>query len=180
MENYDYSSCRAYFITICTKDRKRLFWKKEQPDFVGEDIILPPANIQLSPIGKTVDEAILSITTHYPNIELMQYVIMPNHVHMILVIPYDGGSLSYDPTADRSETGGRMISSPTAKGAIITAMGQMKRKVSRTIGIPIWQKSFHDHIIRNREDYEELSKYIYENPIRWQYDCFYTADDEMR
>lgn len=86
---------------------------------------------------------------------------MPNHVHLILFLP---------------DTGGRMISSPTNKGSIVTAIGQMKRQVSKTIGTPIWQRSFHDHIIRNREDYEKIAKYIYENPIRWQYDCFYVED----
>ena len=73
-----------------------------------------------------------------------------------------------------------MLSSPTARGDIITAVGQMKRHVSKKVGFPIWQKSFHDHIIRNREDYEKIAKYIYENPIRWQYDCFYVSDEQAR
>ena len=85
------------------------------------------------------------------------------------------------PIADKfTLSGGRMISSPTNKGSVLTAVGQMKRHVSKAIGKPIWQKSFHDHVIRDRHDYEQIAKYIYENPIRWQYDCFYTADDEMR
>ena len=83
---------------------------------------------------------------------------MPNHIHMILNIPYDDG---------------RMISSPTS---VLTAIGQMKRYASKKIGEPIWQRSFHDHIIRDISDYEKISKYIYENPIKWQYDCFYTEE----
>ena len=110
----------------------------------------------LSTIGKITDEAIKSIPERYSHIELLQYVIMPNHVHMILFIPHDGG---------------RMISSPTS---ISTAVGQMKRYVSKKIGVAIWQRSFHDHIIRDKSDYDKISKYIYENPIKWQYDCFYT------
>ena len=180
MNNFNYSSNKAYFITICTKDKKRLFWGELQPDFVGEDSILPPANVPLSPIGEIADEAIRSIPKHYPNIDLMQYVIMPNHIHMILMIPYNGEELIYDPKVDLAETGGRMLSSPTARGDIITAVGQMKRHVSKKVGFPIWQKSFHDHIIRNREDYEKIAKYIYENPIRWQYDCFYVSDEQAR
>ena len=154
MELFDYSSSAAYFRTICTYNKKYLFWASNQPDFVGEDIILPPESVKLSAIGEVAKRSIGAIPVHYPNIEVWNYVIMPNHVHMILMIPYAGESLSYDPTADLSETGGRILSSPTAKGAIITAVGQMKRQVSRKIGIPIWQRSFHDHIIRNREDYE--------------------------
>ena len=155
LKNYDYSSVGAYFITICTKDKKALFWSKSQPDFVGEDIILPSDSVRLSPYGKIVEEAIKAISKHYPHIELLQYVIMPNHIHMILYIPYDDG---------------RMISSPTS---ILTAVGQMKRYVSKKIGESIWQKSFHDHVIRDNMDYDKISKYIYENPIKWQYDCFY-------
>ena len=161
LEYFDYSSCGAYFITICTHNKKCLFWAGNQSDFVGEDIILPPENVRLSAIGEVVKQSIESIPVHYPNIELWDYVIMPNHVHMILLIP---------------DTCGRMISSPTNKGSVLTAVGQMKRYVSKTIGMPIWQKSFHDHMIRNREDYEQIAKYIYENPIRWQYDCFYVED----
>lgn len=114
--NYDYSSTGAYFITVCTKDKKSLFWSKNQPDFVGEDIILPPDSVQLSTYGKIVEEAIKSIPEHYPHIELLQYVVMPNHIHMILFISYDDG---------------RMISSPTS---VLTAVGQMKRYASKKIG----------------------------------------------
>lgn len=74
---------------------------------------------------------------------------------MILYIPYDDG---------------RIISSPTS---ILTVVAQMKRYVSKKIGESVWQKSFHDHIIRDKSDYEKISKYMYENPIKWQYDCFY-------
>ena len=155
LKNYDYSSVGAYFITICTKDKKVLFWSKNQPDFVGEDIILPSDSVQLSLYGKIVEEAIKAIPKYYPHIELLQYVIMPNHIHMILYIPYNDG---------------RMISSPTS---ILTAVGQMKRYVSKKIGESIWQKSFHDHVIRDKSDYDKISQYIYENPIKWQYDCFY-------
>ena len=158
LENYDYSSCGAYFITICTKDRKNIFWDKNQPNFVGEDIILPPGRVQLSLYGKIAEEAINAIPEYYPHIELLQYVVMPNHIHMILFIPYDDG---------------RMISSPTS---ILTVVGQMKRYVSKKMGVSIWQRSFHDHIIRDKKDFEKISQYIYENPIKWQYDCFYTED----
>ena len=158
LKNYDYSSSGAYFITICTKDRKNIFWDRSQPDFVGENTILPPDSVMLSSYGKIVEEAVNSIPESYSHIELLQYVIMPNHVHMLLLIPYDSG---------------RMISSPTS---ILTAVGQMKRYASKKIGSAIWQKSFHDHVIRDKNDYEKISRYIYENPIKWQYDCFYTEE----
>ena len=158
IKDYDYSSCGTYFITICTKDRKNIFWNKNHPYYVGEDIILPFDKTVLSPYGKIADGAINAIPEHYPHIELLQYIIMPNHVHMILYIPCKDG---------------RMISSPTS---IPTAVGQMKRYVSKKIGFAIWQRSFHDHVIRNKKDYEKISKYIHENPLIWRYDCFYCEE----
>ena len=155
LENYDYSSSGAYFITVCTKDRKALFWDEQQMDCVGEDSILPPDDMRLSAYGKIVDEAIQNIPQNYPGVALWQYVIMPNHVHMILVVPTDNG---------------RIISSPTS---VLTVIGQMKRYASKKIGENIWQRSFHDHIIRNGKDYEKIAKYIAENPAKWKEDCFY-------
>ena len=160
LQNYDYSANGVYFITVCTKDKKNILWAKIQPDFVGEDIILPPDSINLSPYGRIAKDAIENISKHYSNIEVLQYVIMPNHIHLMLFIPYNDG--------------GRIISSPTNEGSIITAIGQMKRNISKRIGAGIWQRSFHDHIVRDKNDYEKISKYMYENPMKWQYDRLYS------
>ena len=156
LKNYDYSQSGAYFITICTKERTCLFWEKDPPAIVGEDNILPHGGAMLSADGKMAEEAICMINAHYPLIRVLKYVIMPNHIHLILFIPYEDG---------------RIISSPTS---VLVAVGQMKRWVSKRVGAPIWQRSFYDHIIRNHDDYEKIVKYIYENPMKWQFDCFYT------
>ena len=157
LPNYNYASNGAYFVTICTADRKNLFWEQNQPFVVGEDIILPPEEIRLSSYGKIVRQAILQIPTHYENFELLQYVIMPNHIHLILHII--NGS-------------GQMISAPT----LSTIIGQMKRVVSKGIGQSVWQRSFHDHMIRDIYDYEEISKYVYENPSKWICDKLYIKE----
>lgn len=156
LESYDYGSEGAYFITVCTKEGKPLFWEKDQPEFVGEDIILPYENVRLSPYGKIVDEAIKAIPLHYPDVKLLLYTVMPNHIHMILHI---------------TRADGRMISSPTS---VLTVVGQMKRAVSKKAEKPIWQRSFHDHVIRDRSDYEKIAEYIRQNPARWQLDRYYT------
>lgn len=158
LKDHDYGSSGTYFITLCTKERKNVFWDKNQTDFAVEGDVLPFEAVRLSEYGKIADEAIKEIPKYYTHIELLQYVIMPNHIHLLLFIPYDNG---------------RILSSPTS---IMTAVGQMKRYVSKRIGESIWQRSFHDHIIRDKNDYETIAKYIYENPIKWQYDCFYTKE----
>ena len=151
LKEFDYGSGYSYFITICTQGRVKTL--SNITTTVGEDIILPQSTVKLTNIGQIVEESILSIENHYENVFLEQYVIMPNHVHLILTISNDG----------------RIISSPT----IPIIVGQLKRYASKKTGISLWQRSYHDHVIRNKKDYEEISKYIYENPINWETDEFY-------
>ncbi len=136
LENFDYSSGGAYFITICTRDRKKIL-----SEIVGADTIRP-YEIILSQYGKIVDKAINNIANIYENISVDKYVIMPDHVHMILRI---------------TNNGGRMVSAPTV-------IAGMKRYVSKKCGVSIWQKSYYDHIIRNQKDYNEIWEYIEHNP----------------
>ena len=152
LENYDYSSCGAYFITVCTLEKQNYFWEN-----VGA-IIDRPQDVELSTYGKMVDQAIKNIPSAYPALSLESYVIMPNHIHLLVRVCAD----EY----------GRPLVAPTMSRVV----KQLKGVVSKQAGISIWQKSFHDHIIRNREDYEEHLRYIYENPIRWCYDELYAEE----
>lgn len=149
MDGYDYSLCGAYFVTICLKNRECFLWKT-----VGADIIRPNNAYELSEYGRIVDTAIKNISDKYPDVVVDEYVIMPDHVHLIICLH------------DKSDKiNGRIISAPT----LSVVVGQMKRWVSKQIGFPIWQKSFHDHIIRNEQDYNAIRRYIYENPEKYLY-----------
>ena len=150
LDNYDYSSCGAYFITVCTFERQNYFWKN-----VGA-IIDRPQDVELSSYGNIVDNAIQSISSAYPTLALESYVVMPNHIHLLIRVCAD----EY----------GRPLVAPT----ISRVIKQLKGIVTKQTEKSIWQKSFHDHIIRNRKDYEEHLRYIYENPLRWRYDELYT------
>lgn len=79
MDGYDYSLCGAYFVTVCTKDKAQILWEN-----VGADIIRPNENIELSEYGKIIDTAINEIHFHYPYVFVDKYVIMPDHIHMII------------------------------------------------------------------------------------------------
>ena len=146
LKGYDYSQNGCYFITICVKDRRELFWRPS----VGARIARP----QLSDIGEVARGAIENIPLIYKSIMVDKYVIMPNHIHLILLI---------------SDNHGRAMRAPT----ISTVVNQLKGYVSKQIGYSIWQKLLHDHIIRNNADYLDIWKYIDENPVRWHEDCFY-------
>ena len=117
-----------------------------------------PQDVDLSPYGKMVDTAIQSIPSAYPALSLESYAIMPNHIHLLIRV--------------RTDEYGRPMVAPTMSMVI----NQLKGIASKQAGGSIWQKSFHDHIIRNREDYEEHLRYIYENPLRWRCDELYTDE----
>lgn len=143
LKHYDYSSCGAYFITICTSDRRNYFWNG-----VGATIGRPQ-DVDLSQYGKLVDEAINNIPSIYPALKLDHYVIMPDHIHLLLII--------------RADEYGRPMVAPT----ISRVVQQLKGYITKRIGHSIWQKLFFDHVIRNRQDYEEHVKYICDNPVKW-------------
>ena len=156
LPEFDYSQNGAYFITICTRGKQKIFWIDDKSqNSVGADIIRP--HDKLNDLGLIVECAIEQITEYYPNTMIDKYVIMPNHVHILMRIEND-------------EFNGRIISAPT----ISIIIGQMKRWVSKQIGYPIWQKSFHDHVIRNEADYRRIWQYIDTNPVKWELDCYYT------
>lgn len=150
LKDYDYSQNGAYFITICTKDRQPLLWKSIpiKCKSVGADIIRPN-DIELNEYGTIAETAICSISKYYPNCNVDKYVIMPEHIHMILML---------------NDANGRIISAPTK--SIKTIIGQMKRWVSKEIGFSIWQKSFYDHVIRDEADYITKWEYIENNPLK--------------
>jgi REP element-mobilizing transposase RayT len=145
LNNYDYSNNGAYFITICVNNRKCLLSR-----VVGADTIRP-SKLELSQYGLIVDNAIKSIPLHYEDIFVDNYVIMPNHIHILLRIENNSG---------------RMISAPTV-------IGSLKRAVSKQIGFSIWQKGFYDHVIRDDYDYKIRWQYIDDNPIKWLDDEYY-------
>ena len=159
LKGYDYGSVGAYFITICTKDGDPLFWNENteaiiracllsyQP--VGADRIRP----FLSAEGKIVDRAIQDISLRYQNVTVDHCVIMPNHVHLLLQLT--------------------KVQNDSSVKSVSGIVGQTKRRISKEIGKTVWQKSFHDHIVRDKADWQRIWTYIENNPANWESDCFY-------
>ena len=93
LPNYDYSNEGFYFVTICSKDRKNIFAKINNKDIVGTGLV--PVRIELTKIGEIIDKQWKNIKNQYDNVELDEYIIMPNHIHGILIInKRDGASPS--------------------------------------------------------------------------------------
>ena len=149
LKQFDYSSANAYFITICTQKRECILG-----EIVGASSARPP-HITLSEYGEIVKTAILSIPAHYPAILIENYVIMPNHVHLLLRISGDNH--------------GRAMLAPT----VTHVVQHFKGAVTKQAGFSFWQKSFHDHIVRTSHDYQMIWQYIETNPANWINDCFH-------
>ena len=154
---FDYSRGGAYFITICTQDRKRILSKIEGTETtkpVGEGSALP----HLTLIGQITQDWLNKINDHFPSAELGEYVIMPNHIHLILFL---------------EDTSGRADPSPTVSNVI----GWLKYNITKDVNLPkgqkLFQRSFYDHVIRNRDEYMEICNYITLNPDNWENDELY-------
>ncbi len=155
LKNYDYNTPGAYFMTICTKNRNEILSKI----IVGTGVPDGPQNI-LSPYGKIADEQIRTMNDFYDNISVDKYVIMPNHIHLLIRVfdMPDGPS-------------GR----PVPTNSIISRfVGTFKRFCNKRYKENIWQSRSYDHIIRGEQDYKEIWEYIDNNPLKWKEDDFYT------
>ncbi len=150
LPNFDYSQSGAYFLTICTQDRKNLL-----SHIVGGGVLDAPSN-QLTAIGKVIEECILSVN-NVPKIHVDKYVIMPNHIHLILLIDHH----TNEPT------------STPVNAAIPRLISGFKRLCHQRVGFSIFQRSYHDHVIRGEADYQMIWQYIDSNPALWTKDCFY-------
>lgn len=141
---YDYSSCGAYFVTICITDKRKLLWT------VGANCVRLHEAPPLSDMGKMIDTEIQKIDSIYENVAVDQYCIMPDHIHMILfILPDESGRTQFAPTLSR-------------------VIKQFKGSITKQIGFSVWQKSFNDRIVRSEQDYRKIWQYIDENPMKWE------------
>jgi len=161
--DYDYGAVGIYFVTICALNRQHIFGEikncQNDGNHVGAFIERPnygTAQIILSDIGNILKQNIEKISQIYDGINVDKYVIMPNHIHMIISIIQE-------------QQHGRSVNAPT----ISTIVRHLKAYTTRVVGAPIFQKSFHDHIIRCEKDYQMIWDYIEHNIDKWHEDRYY-------
>ena len=156
LKEYDYSRAGAYFVTICTHNREYLFG-----NVVNDETVL-------SRHGEIVKNVWCNLTNHYLNIKLDAFVVMPNHIHGIIIL------------MDMNNVGAGFKPAPTdlikyyPLSEIVRAFKTFSaRHVSElriTPGIPVWQRNYHEHIVRNENEINRIREYIMHNPLRWQFD----------
>lgn len=156
LKEYDYTSSNWYYVTICTQDRQCIFGEIKESKMILNDH------------GKITEEELLKTKKIRKNVDLDYYVIMPNHIHVIIIMEGNsvGATRRVVPTLQRN-----------GLGAII---GQFKSVVTKRInklenrpGQFIWQRNYYEHIIRNEEDLFFTRKYIKLNPLKWELDKYY-------
>ena len=147
LKAYDYRAPGAYFVTICVREHRNLLGKV----VVGADEYFGP-RVVLSEYGAVVEGYVKTI----PGV--VDYVIMPNHLHLYLEIPI-------------AEHGPMWASAPTQ--SLSDRIRSFKIMVTKTVGEPLFQRSFYDHVVRNEEDALRIRQYIRDNPAKWQEDRFY-------
>lgn len=157
LKNYDYDTPGYYFVTFCTHHKRYML-----SHIVGA--VHEPPETKLTRQGKIVNDVIVNIPAHL-DVKIDKYVIMPNHVHIIMVIEEKPNlrAIRESPLRSRSK--------------LERAVGYIKMNASKLIHKyndgKVWQRSFHDHIIRDEDDYQRIWQYIHTNPACWKDDCFY-------
>ena len=152
LDHYDYSTAGAYFITICTQNRQCLLSR-----IVGRG--LAPAEIQYTAYGQIAQKQLLLLEQRYPSLKIDQYVIMPNHIHAILLLEEAAGASPR----------------PTIMDIICAYKSLTTRQCKKVQPIDkLFQSSFYEHVIRGPEDYNEIAEYIVNNPKQWELDKLYS------
>ncbi len=167
LKNYDYSNNGAYFITLCAHNHENLFG-----EIVGDSISIPIVaqsvgegsslpQCVLNSKGNIIDEYINKIPLKFNTIKIDNYVIMPNHIHLIVFI--DNG-LHNSGTENPSPTVGKVI------GWFKHQTTKQINELNQTIDAKWWQRSYHDHIIRNEQSYKKIWEYVDNNVLSWELD----------
>lgn len=167
LRNFDYASDGWYFVTICTQNRESYFGEINDQQMV------------LTGIGEIARQLWTEIPVHFPMAELGEFVVMPNHVHGIIGIHRTAVACN-SPTACNIPTKNQYMATISPKPGTLSAMirsyksAVTKRCHDNHISNFGWQSRFHDHIIRNQDEFDRIEKYIMENVANWEEDKFFT------
>jgi len=175
LQTWDYGWNAAYFVTICTHNRHCFFGEIVNTQFIASEI------------GNIAQKYWIEIPNHFPFVKLDAFVVMPNHIHGIIVIDKN------DDDRDNVETRHCLVSTNTntigqkryqnqGKHTLSSIIGSYKSVVTKNARIInpqfAWQSRFHDHIIRDQKSYQTISAYIINNPLKWNDDKFHPSNME--
>jgi REP element-mobilizing transposase RayT len=161
LKGYDYAYPGAYFVTICTHNREHLF---------GEIV---DSQMQWNEHNCIVQACWDDLPYHYPHVELDAFVVMPNHIHGIIVlVDVVGAGLRPAPTTApaTTPTTGKRHDLPEIVRAFKSFSARRINGIRQTPGVPVWQRNYYEHIIRDENELNCIREYVMSNPVQWQYD----------
>jgi len=177
LDSWDYGDNAAYFVTICTAERQNYFG-----EIVDGKMVLPTT-------GETARQIWLEIPSRFPYVLLDEFVVMPNHIHGIVIIDKPEDPVETRFIASKSDAAGSVIREGKCGGATGNKNPMLHENLSKIIrwykgrttfetrkilsGFD-WQARFHDHIIRDNKEFDNIREYIINNPVNWGKDKFYT------
>lgn len=162
IQDYDYSQNGMYFFTICTQNREYLLG-----EIINEEMIL-------NKFGKIVMNGWKNLPKHYDYVQLDEFIIMPNHIHGIIIINHpEVGAIHESPFQINKP----MTPQERRNMGLTKVLGRLKMVSAKQInqmrqmpGIPVWQRNYYEHIIRNEASMEKIKEYILNNPKNWDED----------
>ncbi|GAA0890649.1 transposase [Fulvivirga kasyanovii] len=176
LPGWDYGWNAAYFVTICTKNRTHWFGR------IVKTKDLNSQQMQLSEMGQIANRCWLEIPEHFPFVKLGNHVVMPNHVHGIIIIDKPDmdsvGAQNFAPlqnpytiTTPKNKFGPQSQNLASIVRGFKIGVTKNSRLINQNFA---WQSRYHDHIIRNQRSFDNISQYIIDNPLKWKEDRFYT------
>jgi REP element-mobilizing transposase RayT len=165
LKDFDYGSYGYYYVTICTNNKKNILC-----DIVGNDALVVP-----SKIGKKVIECWNNIAKLNENVEIDKFVLMPNHIHGIIIIKNESDIETIDKQYgfEVAERRGRRSLQCLIKDFKSVTTRHYKKIKNITQEISLWQTSYYDEIIKNQFHYDNIWQYIDTNPLKWELDKYY-------
>jgi putative transposase len=158
LRGYDYTQCGAYFVTFCAWERRSLF---------GEIL---DGQLRLNALGSVVEEAWFVLPTHFPSVELDASVVMPNHMHGVVII-----GVAAQHAAPSRPSPAKFAVTPGSLGANVrsfkSAVTRRANELRMPFGAQLWQRNYYEHVIRNDESLDRIRQYITTNPARWELDA---------
>lgn len=170
VKTWDYTSDGTYFLTFCTTAHRCLLSMIRRGDLYGR----PP--LTLTALGQCVDQAIREQTAA-AGIQVHHQVIMPNHVHLLISLARATTRVAPTEGDERAA----IKAAPTSVGNLVGAIKSRALCLARQQGLPtagLWQRGYHDHIIRNTDDFQAIWTYIDQNPQKWELDRYYTDTEK--
>ncbi|NCB62701.1 MAG: hypothetical protein EOM52_03660 [Clostridia bacterium] len=166
LNSYDYSASGIYFLTLCAKDKKPLFSSVS----VGGGVLDAPL-LKLTNAGCVIEKQLADMNRIYTYLHIEKYVLMPNHLHLLVFLERAPGGPSGTPAPTTGARG-------RANQRIPAFVSALKRLTDQTCDGCLWQRGYHDHVIRGEADCLRIWTYMDENPARWAEDCYYTESRE--